>query len=129
MKTTIDWILRLVPAIILLQTLFFKYTGAEESIYIFKQMGIEPWGRYLVATLELICAVLLLIPRTAGVGALLTLAIMLGAIGGHLTKLGIEVAGDGGFLFTLAIIVTVFSAIVAWKRKTQLMVMMLKRKI
>ena len=117
-----DWLLRILPAAILLQTLYFKFTGAPESIAIFSQLGIEPWGRYLIGTLELICAIALLIPTTAAPGAVLTLLIMLGAIGSHLTKLGIVIAGDGGLLFTLALIVALCSAVVVWIRRAQLQV-------
>lgn len=129
MKKIIDWILRLVPAIILLQTLFFKYSGAQESVAIFEQMGMEPWGRYLIATLELIASVLLLLPRTVVLGAVLALGLMLGAIGGHLTKLGIEVAGDGGTLFIMALVVAICSAILAWMRKGQIIGILMKQKL
>jgi len=105
-KKIVTWILRLLAALIMLQTLFFKFTGAEESIYIFKQIGMEPWGRYLTGTVELIASVLLLTNRYE-LGALLGLGTISGAIFFHLTKLGIEVQGDGGYLFALAIVVFV----------------------
>lgn len=104
----LDWIVRIVAAVILLQTLFFKFTGAPESIFIFEQVGVEPWGRYLTAIAELAAAILLLVPRTAWMGALLGLGIMAGAILSHLFVLGISVQDDGGLLFALA--VTVFIA-------------------
>ena len=90
----------------MLQTLFFKFTGAEESIYIFTQVGMEPWGRYMTGVVELIASVLLLTNRYEW-GALLGLGTISGAIFFHLTKLGIEVQGDGGYLFALAIVVFV----------------------
>lgn len=99
------WIVRIAVAVIFLQTLFFKFTGAPESIYIFETMGIEPWGRYASGVAELIAAVLLLIPKTTKWGALLGLGVIVGAIFSHLTKLGIEVQGDGGLLFGLAVAV------------------------
>lgn len=107
----VSWVLRLAVAGILLQTLFFKFTGAEESIYIFETLGLEPWGRIGSGVAELIAAVLLLVPRTKVWGALLALGVISGAIFSHLTKLGIEVRGDGGLLFGLA--VTVFVASLA----------------
>src|SRR4030095_6536569 len=97
-QTTASWTLQLVVAGILLQTLFFKFTGAEESVYIFTTLGVEPWGRLGSGVFELVAALLLLRPRTAPFGAALTMAVMAGAIGSHLTILGIEVKGDGGLL-------------------------------
>lgn len=98
------WVLRVVAALILLQTLFFKFTGAEESVYIFSQLGMEPWGRIGTGIAELIAALLLLYPKTTAVGALLASGLMLGAIGAHLVKLGISIKGDGGLLFIYALI-------------------------
>ena len=102
-KRIVSWTLRLLAALIMLQTLFFKFTGAEESIYIFTQVGMEPWGRNMTGGVELVASVLLLTKRYE-LGALLGLATISGAIFFHLTKLGIEIQGDGGYLFTLAIV-------------------------
>lgn len=102
---------RLIAAIILLQTLFFKFTAAEESVYIFTTVGMEPWGRIGSGVAELIAAVLLLIPSTIWLGAGLSLGVISGAIFFHLTVLGIEVKGDGGQLFAYAIAVFVCSLI------------------
>jgi uncharacterized membrane protein YphA (DoxX/SURF4 family) len=103
MKTTIlTWIIKLIAVVILLQTLFFKFTGAEESIYIFQTLGIEPFGRISSGIVELIASILILIPRTTLLGALLALGTMVGAIVSHLFILGIEVKNDGGLLFILA---------------------------
>jgi uncharacterized membrane protein YphA (DoxX/SURF4 family) len=102
---TIAWILRIVPAIILLQTLFFKFSAAPESVYIFSTLGLEPVGRIGVGVMELIASILLLIPKTTVVGAALGAVLMAGAIWGHVTKLGIVVQDDGGELFILALIV------------------------
>ena len=99
------WILRILAALILLQTLFFKFSGAEESIYIFSTIGMEPWGRIGTGVLVLIAALLILYPLTTAVGAALGMGLMAGAIFFHLTKLGISVKGDGGLLFTYALLV------------------------
>ena len=112
-----SWICQLVAAAILLQTLYFKFTGAPESVYIFTTLGLEPWGRIGSGVVELIAAIMLLIPATAGFGAVLALGVISGAIMSHLTKLGIEVQGDGGLLFGLAIVVFVTSLIVGWLRR------------
>lgn len=105
MKTEkLIWILRIVAAGILLQTLFFKFSGAAESIYIFSTLGIEPYGRIGSGIAELICAILILIPRTTYIGALGGCGVMSGAILSHLVVLGIVVENDGGLLFLLAII-------------------------
>ena len=95
-KKIFIWALRFVVAIILLQTLYFKFTGAPESVYIFETLGIEPYGRIGSGIAELITSILILIPRTTLLGAILGLGIMIGAILSHLTKLGIEVNNDGG---------------------------------
>jgi hypothetical protein len=105
------WILRMLAALILLQTLFFKFSGAEESIYIFSIIGMEPWGRIGTGAFELIAALLILYPRTTAIGAALGMGLMGGAIFFHVTKLGIEVKGDGGLLFTYAMLVFVSCAI------------------
>ncbi|MFY0698012.1 MAG: DoxX family protein [Balneola sp.] len=111
------WVLRVVAAGILLQTLFFKFTGAPESIYIFETVGLEPFGRYASGITELFAAIFLLIPRFNWLGALLSLGVMSGAILSHLTVLGIEVKGDGGLLFALAIVVFICSAILLYFNK------------
>ena len=105
----ISWGLRIVAAAILLQTLFFKFTAAPESVYIFTKVGAEPWGRIGSGVIELIAAALLLIPRYSWLGSILAMGMMLGAIGSHLTVLGIEVRGDRGLLFGLALIVFISS--------------------
>jgi uncharacterized membrane protein YphA (DoxX/SURF4 family) len=104
------WLLRLTAAAILLQTLFFKFTAAPESVYIFTKVGAEPWGRIGSGVIELIAAVLILIPRTTWLGALVALGVMAGAIVSHLTLLGIEVQDDKGLLFALALLVFFSSA-------------------
>jgi uncharacterized membrane protein YphA (DoxX/SURF4 family) len=104
-STIITWILRILAALILLQTLFFKFTAAPESIYIFSKIGMEPWGRIGTGVLELIAGILILIPATTVFGALLAIPLMSGALFFHLTKLGINVQNDGGQLFIYALIV------------------------
>ena len=106
--TVISWILRIGAAIILLQTLYFQFTGAPESVYIFTKVGAEPWGRIGSGVVELIAAILLLTPQFNWLGSLLAVGVMMGAIASHLTILGIEVQGDKGLLFGLAL--TVFFA-------------------
>jgi putative oxidoreductase len=123
MTTTLQvlsWSCRLVAAIILLQTLFFKFTAAPESVYIFTKVGAEPWGRIGSGVVELIAAVLLLTPRFVWVGAILALGVMAGAIASHLTLLGIEVQGDKGLLFALAVTVFLTSTVVLYLHRAQI---------
>jgi len=119
-QSAISWILQLVAAAILFQTLFFKFTSAEESVYIFTTLGMEPWGRIGSGVAELIACILLLTPRTIPLGAILALGVISGAIVSHLTKLGIVVKDDGGLLFALAIVVFVASASVLVIRRGQI---------
>ncbi len=116
----VSWLLQLLVAVILLQTLFFKFTGAEESVYIFTTLGAEPWGRISSGVVELIAASLLLLPRTVTLGAILALGTISGALLSHLTKLGIVVKDDGGTLFGLAIVVFVCSAGILWMRRREI---------
>ncbi len=104
------WALRLIAAGIMLQTLFFKFTAAPESVYIFSKLGIEPWGRIGIGVAELVSVILLLIPRTTPIGALMTVGVMAGALVAHITMLGIVVQNDGGELFLLALLVFVASS-------------------
>lgn len=110
-KTIGIWLLKLLAAVLMLQTLFFKFTGAEESIYIFSTLGMEPWGRIGTGIMELIASILILIPRTTAFGALLAIGLMSGALFFHLTKLGIEVRGDGGQLFIYALLIFLASVV------------------
>ena len=106
----VSWVLRITAAVILLQTLFFKFTGAPESVFIFTQVHAEPWGRIGSGVVEVIAAILLITPRFTWLGSIIALGVMSGAIVSHLTVLGIEVQGDKGLLFALALIVFVASA-------------------
>jgi uncharacterized membrane protein YphA (DoxX/SURF4 family) len=119
-QTRLAWALRLIAAIIMLQTLFFKFTGAEESVYIFSTLGIEPYGRIGSGIGELIASILILIPSTTAIGALMAVGVMSGAIMAHLTKLGIVVQNDGGQLFIYALLVFISSAILVLLYKDQL---------
>jgi len=105
---------------ILLQTLFFKFTGAPESVYIFSRVGLEPWGRIGSGVAELIAAILILFPPTTWLGAGLALAVMAGAIFSHLTILGIVVMDDGGLLFGLALAVAVCSVVLLFLQRRRL---------
>ena len=122
-QSVVSWGLQLLVAGILLQTLFFKFTAAEESVYIFRTVGAEPWGRIGSGVLELVAAILLLMPALAPYGAILTMGLMAGAIVSHLTILGIEVKGDGGLLFGLALTAFLGSLAVFLLRRTQIPVL------
>lgn len=117
----LDLLARLVAAAILGQTLFFKFSGAPESKWIFETLGAEPWGRLGTGVLEAVAVVLLLLPRTAALGALLALGLMAGAIGSHVALLGLEVQGDGGLLFGLACVTAACGAGIAWHRRRELL--------
>lgn len=120
-KSILLWILRVVPAVILLQTLYYKFGGHPESVDLFTQLGVEPWGRYGTGIIELVAGILLLIPKFTRFGAILSLGLMSGAIGSHLLILGIEHAGDGGILFIMAIVVFVLAAILTFLHKDELL--------
>ncbi len=128
-KKIVSWVLRIGVAILLLQTLFFKFTGAEESKYIFSALGVEPWGRIATGCLELIAAILILLPSTVIPGALLTISLMLGAIASHIFKLGIVVQNDGGLLFVYGCIVLVSAIILLVLHKKQLIIFKQKIKL
>src|SRR5262249_47109783 len=117
-----SWALRSIAAVILLQTLFFKFTGAKESIYIFSTLGMEPWGRIGIGVVELIASLLILLPSTVAFGALLSLGVISGAIFFHLTRLGITLplVDDHGELFALAVVVFVCTAAVLFLHRQEL---------
>ena len=122
-KMVASWILQIIAAAILAQTLFFKFSGSEESKYIFSTLGVEPWGRVATGLAELVAVVMLIAPRTVALGALLSLGLMIGAMGSHLTRLGIVVKDDGGLLFGLAITVLLCSAAILVIRRRQIPVL------
>ena len=121
MKNTVfTWIIKLTAVIILVQTLYFKFTGAEESVYIFSTLGAEPFGRIGSGVVELIASILILIPRTTLLGALMGLGTMSGAILSHLFILGIVVKNDGGTLFILAIITFICCTILVFQNRDKI---------
>jgi hypothetical protein len=117
----ISWAAQIIAALILAQTLFFKFSGAEESVALFTKLGIEPFGRYGAGVMELATVILLLNARRAWMGAILGIGTMSGAILAHLTILGIESAGDGGYLFCLALITLTCCLTVAYIRKSDIL--------
>ena len=126
-QAAVSWVMQLVVAGILLQTLFFKFTGADESVHIFSALGqflgvagVEPWGRIGSGVVELIASVLLLVSATASMGALVAMGLMGGALVSHFVVLGIEAKGDGGLLFALALTAFAGSVIVLVLRRSQL---------
>ena len=118
-KIIISWLLRIAAAVILLQTLYFKFTAHPESVELFTKLGVEPWGRIGTGIIELITGILLLIPSTVFIGAVLGIGLMSGAILSHITVIGIQSKGDGGQLFMLAIAVFVCCGIIMWLHKQQ----------
>jgi hypothetical protein len=118
--TAFSWLLRIATAVILFQTLFFKFTAAPESVYIFTTLGMEPWGRIGSGIAELVAVVLLLVPRTAVLGALVSLGVISGALVSHLTRLGIVVMDDGGLLFILALAVFACSVLILLVRRAEI---------
>lgn len=120
LKSILPWVLRVLAAVIMLQTLFFKFTAAPESVYIFSRLGIEPWGRIGTGVAELIASILILIPATTALGAVLGTGIMAGALFFHLTKLGIVVQDDSGQLFIYALLVFISCLVLIYLYKWQL---------
>lgn len=119
-KNIISWILRLTVAVILLQTLYFKFTAHPDSVHIFSALGVEPWGRIGLGIIELIIAILILLPKSKIIGMASSLGIILGAVFSHILVLGINVSNDGGTLFTLAIIVLIASTVFLIMHKKEL---------
>ena len=117
----ISWAAQIISAIILAQTLFFKFTAAPESVALFTKLGVEPFGRIGAGVMELITAILLLIPRKAWIGAIFGIMTMGGAIMAHLTVIGIESNGDGGELFFLALVTLTCCLTVAYIRKSDIL--------
>jgi len=119
-STKVILILRIAVAIILIQTLRYKFTEDPVSVYIFETVGLEPYGRIGIGILELIAGILLLIPKTVWAGALLTLGVIGGAILMHLTQLGIDIKGDGGILFYTAIVTFFLSGIILYFHRKEI---------
>ena len=120
MKFSIVFILRIAVALILVQTLYFKFSAHPDSVYIFEKVGLEPIGRIAIGIFELMAAALLMIRSTVWLGAAISFGIIGGAIMMHLTQIGIEVKGDGGLLFYLAVFVFVASAIILWNQRKEI---------
>ena len=114
-------LLRIVAAGVLFQTLFFKFTGAPESVYIFQTLHVEPFGRWFAGISELIAGILLLVPATQIFGALMSIGIMMGALLSHIFVLGIVVQDDGGLLFGLALLVTICSTLIVVLKRNELL--------
>ena len=117
MHKSLILILRITVALILIQTLRFKFTAHPDSVYIFTKVGLEPYGRFGIGVLELIAAILILIPKTIWAGALLTIGLISGAIMMHLTQLGIEINNDGGLLFYMADVILILSLIILFNQR------------
>ena len=125
----LTWICRLIAAIIMLQTLYFKFSGSPESVLIFSSIGMEPWGRYATGVAEFVASILILIPRYSVFGALMAVGIMAGAIFTHLFVLGIEVAGDNGLLFIYACAVMLASLYIIYTHWSEIKKIMHNRRI
>ncbi|WP_405207888.1 DoxX family protein [Aquimarina sp. LLG6339-5] len=119
MKNALPLVLRIIVAIILIQTLRFKFTGHPDSIYIFSKVGLEPYGRIATGIVELIAGILLLIPKTVWIGATITLGVIGGAIFMHITKLGVEINNDGGILFITALLTFILSGVILWMKRKE----------
>jgi len=120
MNKNVLLVVRITVAIILIQTLRFKFTAHEDSVYIFTKVGLEPYGRIGIGVLELISSILLIIPKTIWIGALLTFGIIGGALMMHVTKRGIEINNDGGNLFYIAIVTFILSGIILFDQRKRL---------
>jgi len=116
---TSTWIAQIVAAGILGMTLPFKLTGAAESVALFTTLGAEPYGRIGLGLMELAAVILLLVPRTAVFGGLLTSGILTGAVLSHLTILGVVYRGDAS-LFTMAVVGLLAGSTVSWVRRREI---------
>lgn len=113
-------LLKLLISLIVGQTLFFKFSGAEESIYIFSTLKVEPWGRIALGTLELLSIILLWISRTTVYALILIFVMMCGAVASHLFILGIDIMGDGGELFILGMVTLLTSAVLLFTKREEI---------
>jgi uncharacterized membrane protein YphA (DoxX/SURF4 family) len=120
LHTALQLLPRVVVAIILLQTLYFKFSAHSESVTLFTKLGVEPWGRIATGVIELIAGILILIPRTAFIGAIISIGLMLGAVTAHLFVIGIVSQNDGGQLFIMALIVFVAALLVTIQERQKL---------
>ncbi len=127
LKNIASWTFRVIAAVILLQTLYFKFTAHPQSVKLFTAIGdyigwsaANPYMRIGTGVMELITGILLLIPSRAFLGAFLGLGVISGALATHLfiPTVGINFDGDAG-LFTLAVVVFVACLIVLLIEKEQ----------
>ncbi len=118
------WLLRLVAIVIMLQTLYFKFSGAEKSVYIFTTLGIKPWGRFGTGVMELLASLLIVLPKTTSLGALLALGIMSGAVAGPLFVLGLVVKNDGGqlFIYALPVLISTLVLLIIYRKQLLLFI-------
>ena len=105
------WILQALAAAAFLMAGATKLAGAEVHVAMFEKIGLGQWLRYFTGSVEVICAVLLLLPKTAGIGAALLAATMAGAVATHLFIIG------GSPL--PAIMLLLITAAVAWYRRPE----------
>ena len=119
MKKYLVLVLKIIAAIIMLQTLFYKFSGAQESIDLFTKLAgeNEAYMRIGTGVLELIASIFLLIPKTTWFGALMTFGLMSGAVFSHLTKLGISHNNDGGLLFGAALVTLIIGVFILYKER------------
>jgi putative oxidoreductase len=120
MQSLISWICQILGALIMAQTLYFKFTAAEESVEIFTKIGMEPWGRIGIGVMELIASILLIVPSAVWLGALIAAGLMSGAVFFHITIIGFSVMNDGGYLFFLALAVLICSLIILFIRRSEI---------
>ncbi|EMM77734.1 DoxX family protein [Leptospira santarosai] len=126
-KKLLLYCLRTIVALVFLQTLFYKFTGASESVAIFSKLGMEPWGRIGIGILELVASILLFMPGWNWFGSLLGLGLMSGAIFSHLFVIGIEQENDGGLLFLLALGNMFLCGLLLWLERDTLTAVLRKR--
>jgi putative oxidoreductase len=107
------WILQIGAAGMFLMVGFFKLSGDPRMVGLFDAIGLGQWFRYVTGSLEVLGAVLLLVPRLSGLGALLLMDVMLGAVPTHLFVVG------GSPL--LAITLLIVTGVVAWGRRKRTM--------
>jgi hypothetical protein len=124
-KNGFTWLLRIVAAIIMLQTLYFKFSGHAESVGLFTELGIEPWGRIGTGIFELLASILILIPAVSYLGSILGIGLMAGAIGAHLTILGVSYGGSP-LLFIYAVIVFIVCVILLILDKQKIYILIKK---
>jgi len=107
------WVLQIAAAGVFLMVGFLKLSGNAQLVGLFQAIGLGQWFRYLTGTLEVAGAILLLIPRTSGLGALMLVGVMVGAVMTHLFIVG------GSPL--MAIILLIVTGLVAWGRRQRTM--------